>query len=84
MLPAYDYRCESCGKTFEVRHHMTENPPVVCSRCGNPARRVILTFSHVAFDWKAYDKRETQRRLSLHAAHAGRPSPTSEQAGRRT
>ena len=85
-MPTYTYRCldDTCYDVQDVFHHMGESPQVMCSVCGGLCKRIIVETPHVAFDWKAYDKRETQRRQSLHAGFAGRSSPTSEQAGRRT
>lgn len=47
-MPYYDYRCESCDETFEVRRSMSEsggdvNP--VCPACGErETRRVFGSF----------------------------------------
>lgn len=40
-MARYDYRCSSCGNTFEVEHGMTEHPQVSCPTCGKPAERVF-------------------------------------------
>lgn len=40
-MPVYDYRCNSCGHTFEVFHGVDERPEVRCERCGQPARKLF-------------------------------------------
>ena len=40
-MPRYDYRCTSCGNTFEVSHGMREHPQVVCPDCGGEAQRIF-------------------------------------------
>jgi len=42
-MPLYDYRCESCGKTFEARHGFSDPAPV-CPHCGQAqVHRMILS-----------------------------------------
>lgn len=41
-MPAYDYRCKKCGKTFERQQRITEAPAAVCPQCnGTDCQRVI-------------------------------------------
>jgi putative FmdB family regulatory protein len=40
-MPTYEYECESCHETFEVRQRISEPPLTRCQRCGGPVRRVI-------------------------------------------
>lgn len=40
-MARYDYRCNACGKVFEVEHGMTERPDVVCPDCGAAAEKVF-------------------------------------------
>jgi putative FmdB family regulatory protein len=32
-MPNYDYNCNGCKLTFEIRHSMTETPTVICPKC---------------------------------------------------
>jgi len=43
MVPAYDYGCSNCDKTFEVRHPMKESPIVVCPKCSSKTTYKIPT-----------------------------------------
>jgi len=42
-MPLYEYRCKSCGHTFEVRHARDEQAPKTClvKGCRGKLRRVI-------------------------------------------
>jgi putative FmdB family regulatory protein len=40
-VPTYDYRCDQCARTFEVRQRISEAPLTTCERCGGPIRRLL-------------------------------------------
>ena len=40
-MPAYDYRCDQCDRTFEVRQRISEAPLTTCDRCGGPIHRLL-------------------------------------------
>jgi putative FmdB family regulatory protein len=40
-LPTYDYRCDRCERTFEVRQRISEDPLTTCERCGGPIHRLL-------------------------------------------
>jgi len=40
-VPTYDYRCDACERTFEVRQRISEAPLTTCDRCGGPIRRLL-------------------------------------------
>lgn len=40
-MPTYEYRCDSCEKTFEVFQSITAEPVSACGHCGGPVRRLI-------------------------------------------
>jgi putative FmdB family regulatory protein len=40
-VPAYDYRCDRCDRTFEVRQRISEAPLTTCDRCGGPIHRLL-------------------------------------------
>lgn len=40
-MALYDYRCTSCGHTFEVEHPMGEHPEVSCPECGKSAEHIF-------------------------------------------
>src|SRR5262249_13862859 len=40
-VPTYDYRCDRCERTFEVRQRISESPLTTCDRCGGPIHRLL-------------------------------------------
>ena len=40
-MPTYDYRCDRCERTFEVRQRISEAPLTACDRCGGPIHRLL-------------------------------------------
>lgn len=46
-MPAYDYECQDCRRTFEVRQRITEPPLERCVHCGGRVRRVLAPTSFI-------------------------------------
>ena len=40
-MPTYDYRCDRCERTFEVRQRISEAPLTTCDRCGGSIHRLL-------------------------------------------
>ena len=40
-MPLYEYRCKSCGATFEVRQKFSDAPLSIHPECGGEAERLI-------------------------------------------
>ena len=40
-MPLYEYRCDTCGHTFEALQRLAEPPLADCPRCGGPLRKVL-------------------------------------------
>jgi len=41
-MPTYEYRCTSCGHTFEEFQSISADPLVTCPNCGKPSLRRAL------------------------------------------
>lgn len=48
-MPLYEYKCGSCGKTFEVIQKFADEPLKIHPECGGP---VVRLFSAPAFHLK--------------------------------
>ena len=48
-MPIYEYRCEKCGKVFEVLQRFSDAPVKVHEDCGGAVEKLI---SHSAFQLK--------------------------------
>ncbi len=46
-MPIYDYRCEKCGKEFEIEQKISESPIKKCPKCGGRVTRLISNTSFV-------------------------------------
>lgn len=58
-MPAYDYRCEKCGKVEEFIHAMDDVPEEhKCSKCGKKMKRVFGYAApiHYSSDFKTENK----------------------------
>jgi len=40
-MPLYEYKCEGCGETFELRQKFAEQPLTVHDICGGKVHRVL-------------------------------------------
>ena len=40
-MPLYEYKCQSCGKTFEVIQKFSDEPLTVHADCGGAVERLI-------------------------------------------
>src|ERR1051325_2059343 len=48
-MPLYDYRCQKCGETFEVRQKFSDEPLTVHEACGGEVQKLL---SAPAFQFK--------------------------------
>ncbi len=42
-MPLYEYKCQSCGETFEVIQKFSDTALQVHEKCGGPVERLIST-----------------------------------------
>jgi len=40
-MPLYEYKCHSCGKTFEVIQKFSDEPLKIHAECGGPTERLL-------------------------------------------
>src|SRR5438874_11124210 len=41
FVPTYEYQCTACGREFEVRQRISENPLTRCEACGGVLKRLL-------------------------------------------
>ena len=47
-MPTYDYKCEECGKVFEVFRRFSElDEEVNCPNCGSEKTEMVFSISHI-------------------------------------
>ena len=42
-MPIFDYRCEACGHAFDVLQKLGDEPLTVCTECGQPQLKKMLS-----------------------------------------
>lgn len=42
-MPIYAFECQACGHSFEVMQKMSEPAPTVCTACGKPELKKLLS-----------------------------------------
>lgn len=48
-MPTYEYKCDSCGHTFEKFQNISAKPLSKCPQCGGKAQRLISGGAAVIF-----------------------------------
>ena len=68
-MPTYDYRCDQCERTFEVRQRISAEPLTTCERCGGPIRRLLAAAPFIlkGGGWYVTDYPSAGRKKGLEA-----------------
>jgi putative FmdB family regulatory protein len=85
IMPTYEYKCKSCGSSFEIFQNMKDEPLKVCPECGREIRRVINGGSGVIFKGSGFystDKAKTQTKGA--SANAPKPADKNETVKKQT
>ena len=59
-MPTYDYRCDSCKKTYELREGFSAPMEHTCEKCGKGTAKRLLSAPRIVFKgsgWYATDSR---------------------------
>ena len=81
-MPIYEYRCEKCGKVFEVLQRFSDAPVKIHEGCGGGVEKLI---SHSAFQLKGSGWYQTDYAKGSGAAPAAKSeseSPESKAEGK--
>jgi putative FmdB family regulatory protein len=68
-VPTYDYRCDRCERTFEVRQRISEDPLTTCEQCGGPIRRLLAPAPFIlkGGGWYVTDYPSASRKKAMEA-----------------
>lgn len=48
-MPVYDYRCDDCGKTYDVYHKVREvAEDVLCPSCGSKNHKKLMSVTQMS------------------------------------
>jgi putative FmdB family regulatory protein len=90
-VPTYDYRCDRCERTFEVRQRISAEPLTTCERCGGSIRRLLAAAPFIlkgggwyVTDYPSAGRKkgmEAEKKSSGEAATSPATSPASTAPG---
>src|SRR5262249_23672162 len=82
-VPAYDYRCDRCDRTFEVRQRISEAPLTTCDRCGGPIHRLLAAAPFIlkGGGWYVTDYPSEGRKKGMEAEKKSSSDSTSSSSG---
>jgi putative FmdB family regulatory protein len=75
-MPIYEYRCRSCGGSFEITQSMKDDPLKICPTCGREIYRVINGGGGVIFKGSGFYVTDNSKKS------AGGPEPSSKTPGK--
>jgi putative FmdB family regulatory protein len=72
-VPTYDYQCDQCHRTFEVRQRITEDPLTRCELCGGSLRRLLSAAPFIlkGEGWYVTDYPSESRKKALDSEKKG-------------
>lgn len=79
-MPRYDYRCDSCGKTYELIQSFSAESAHTCEKCGRGTARRVLSAPPIVFKgsgWYVTDSRNGRSATSSPAASSDDPGTES-------
>lgn len=88
-MPTYEYECDGCGRSFEVRQRISEPPLDRCPQCGGGVRRVLAPAAFIlkGSGWHVTDYPSDARKKALNEekqatspSSASPPSPPKSES----
>lgn len=78
-MPLYEYRCETCQKTFEVIQKFSDNPLSQCPDCGKSVEKLMSlgSFQLKGSGWYNTDYKKSSAPSSSTAAEGCSGSPSA-------
>jgi putative FmdB family regulatory protein len=72
-VPTYEYHCDGCGRDFEVKQRITEDPLKTCDVCGGPVHRLLspAPFILKGEGWYVTDYPSASRKKAMESDKGG-------------
>ena len=72
-MPTYEYHCEGCGRDFEVKQRISEEPLKTHEGCGGAVRRLLspAPFILKGEGWYVTDYPSASRKKALESEKSG-------------
>ncbi|HSN03714.1 MAG TPA: zinc ribbon domain-containing protein [Nitrospira sp.] len=75
-MPIYEYRCEDCSYTFELKQSIKDEAVASCSKCGKSVSRIISAPA-IMFKGSGWYITDYSDKMKPPSGEASKPSPTS-------
>ena len=81
-MPTYDYECERCERTYEVRQRISAPVLTTCQFCGGPIRRLLAAAPFIlkGRGWYVTDYPSESRKKAMEAEKKAVPAESSTAA----
>jgi putative FmdB family regulatory protein len=81
-VPTYEYECDACHRTFEVRQRISEPALTACDVCGGAVRRLLspAPFILKGGGWYVTDYPSESRKKAMDAEKSSTSSSTSDKS----
>jgi putative FmdB family regulatory protein len=81
-VPTYEYECDACHRTFEVRQRISEPALTICDACGGSVRRLLspAPFILKGGGWYVTDYPSESRKKAMDAEKSSSASSTSDKS----
>ena len=80
-MPAYDYICAACGRTFEVTHGLHVPSPTSCPLCGKGPVRKAITAPAIHYRGSGWAKKERRATVTSGAKRSEGEGSSSGDSG---
>jgi putative FmdB family regulatory protein len=77
-VPTYDYECDACGRTYEVRQKISAAPLTACQYCGGRVHRLLspAPFILKGGGWYVTDYPSESRKKAMESEKKASPAST--------
>lgn len=83
-MPTYEYHCDGCGRDFEIKQRISEDPLTTCEKCGGHVRRLIspAPFILKGQGWYVTDYPSASRKQAMESEKSGaKAAPAGDKGG---
>ena len=75
-MPIYEYQCEHCGKTTDIKHGFKETPDATCPSCGGGPLKRLFSAAGIVFKGSGFYINDSRK--SADAPKKSEPAAKSE------
>lgn len=84
VVPTYEYHCDGCGRDFEVKQRISEDPLTTHEACGGTVRRLISSAPFIlkGEGWYVTDYPSASRKKAMESEKGGdKSTPAASEKG---